>query len=405
MRSLISLIGTFSLIFWLPACDGKDPDCEDDLSRQHEGDIGEAELAGLCDDGCERTVNGSVTLDNTALTNLDDLSCVTEITGDLYIRQNEALSSIAGLSALKTVGGQLSVGEYSCEWTDQWVCTGSGNPALVSYDGLQNLESVGGWLFLADNDLVGDPGVSFDRLASIGDSAPSDFAIRIDGHANLTTLPELPLITHPIPGIEIWGNDALVDLAGLSALQEVLFLNVLSNPSLEAPLGLDALQHADNLIFAANGNTSMQGLEALETVDAALEFWTNDNLISYEGLNNLVSIGYWMHVIDNDALTDLRGLDSLTTIGMELNIFDNDALVSVDGVESLTTLGGSLQIMGYVEEGNPSLTDLKGLYGLESVSADVTIRGNTALPDAEAWALVDEIETIGGAVTIEGNGG
>lgn len=77
----------------------------------------------------------------------------------------------------------------------------------------------------------------------------------------------------------------------------------------------------------------------------------------------------------------------------------------MDGLESLTTINRNLQIMGYVEGGNPSLVDLDGLYGLEKVSGDVIITGNTSLTDAEAQALVDEIEHICGTVTLTDNGG
>lgn len=414
MRCRRSVFMVLSLGLFLPACEPDDKDSDgtpdpadcDDEPVIYEGDVGEAEIAGLCADGCARRVTGSVTLDATALTDLDELSCVTEIGGDLLVRQNEALSSIAGLAALTTVGGDLSVGEYTCTWTDQWECVGTGNPALTSYDGLQGLVSVGGWLSLADNDAVVEPGVRFEHLTSIGPSAETWLSIMIGGHAALTTVPDFPLITDQVGITEVWGNDALVSLAGFSSFQQVESLLIAANPALESPLGLGALtQSTGSIVFAGNGIVSLYGLEALEAVGGALEFWDNDAMLSYEGLNNLASIGYWMQNIDNDALTDLRGLDALRTVGMDFNVMDNDALVSVDGVESLTTIDGHLQIMGYQEAGNPLLVDLGGLYGLETVAGDVTIKGNATLPDAEAWALVNQIESVGGAVTVEDNGG
>lgn len=123
------------------------------------------------------------------------------------------------------------------------------------------------------------------------------------------------------------------------------------------------------------------------------------------GLGALQSVGDWLTLIDNDGVVDLRGFDSLSTIGLDLNIMDNDALESVDGLESLRTIDRNLQIMGYVEAGNPSLVDLDGLHGLEKVSGDVILSGNSSLPDAEAQELVEEIDHICGAVNIADNGG
>lgn len=394
--------------------DGIDNDCDDlidcdddDVARTFDGDVGEADVATVCDRGCPIEVTGSITLDATALTDLDPLSCVTAIDGDLYVRQNDELTSISGLAALTTVGGNVSIGEYWCEYDVAelaYVCTGSGNSALASYDGLQNLESVGGWLWLADNDLLVDPGVSFDKLVYVGGQT-AGMSLLIDGHAAMTQLPDFPALTSVGAYTEVWGNDELTDLSGLSALQWAEWLSIAYNPALDGSFGLDALSQVGTLGFVDNGNTSMVGLEALTTVDNALEIWFSPTLLSLEGLGALQSVGLWLSVINDDGLTDLHGLDSLTWLGAGLNIMDNDGLVSVDGAESLTTLDGALQIMGYLEEGNASLVDLEGLWGIEKVSSDVTIQGNASLPDAEAQALVDHIEHICGTVTIEGNGG
>jgi hypothetical protein len=54
-------------------------------------------------------------------------------------------------------------------------------------------------------------------------------------------------------------------------------------------------------------------------------------------------------------------------------------------------------------EGNPVLTDVTALYGLTHVGNDVIVVGNVSLTDAAAQALADEIDTIGGSVTISGN--
>lgn len=52
---------------------------------------------------------------------------------------------------------------------------------------------------------------------------------------------------------------------------------------------------------------------------------------------------------------------------------------------------------------NAVLVDLTPLYSLASVDDDVTIRDNLSLTDAAAQALVDEIDAIGGTVSVSGN--
>ena len=75
----------------------------------------------------------------------------------------------------------------------------------------------------------------------------------------------------------------------------------------------------------------------------------------------------------------------------------NPVLVSLDGLEALRTIDGALWL-----QRNPVLTDLTALYGLSAVGS-VDIEWNAALGDTAASALVSEIDTIHGAVTVAHN--
>jgi len=74
----------------------------------------------------------------TKLRNLDGLFSLVEVSGDLVINYNDALTNIAGVSNLTTVGGYLSL---------------HSNDTLTNIDGLSNLTSVGGYgeLYLHNN--------------------------------------------------------------------------------------------------------------------------------------------------------------------------------------------------------------------------------------------------------------
>lgn len=83
-------------------------------------------------------------------------------------------------------------------------------------------------------------------------------------------------------------------------------------------------------------------------------------------------------VLNNDG--DL-GMFSLETIGGDFRIQNNSNLVNFEGLENLTSVGGELSIgqsFFYVGDGNPSLTNLQGLDGLETVSS-ISIGDNQAL--------------------------
>jgi hypothetical protein len=100
---------------------------------------------------------------------------------------------------------------------------------------------------------------------------------------------------------------------------------------------------------------------------------------------------------DNDALPSLARLESLTSVG-DLYLQDHATLASLDGIDQLGQVGNDLHI-----DRNDGLTDVAALYGVVSVGNEVTVTDNPNLGDAAAQALVDQIGSIGGGVTISGN--
>jgi hypothetical protein len=71
-------------------------------------------------------------------------------------------------------------------------------------------------------------------------------------------------------------------------------------------------------------------------------------------------------------------------------------LTDLRGLEQLRLVGGNFELVG-----NPMLTSLDGLDGLEQVTGDfIAGSSNTPLPRAEVQALVDRIE-VGGEVYID----
>ena len=141
--------------------------------------------------------------DNDALTSLDGLSGITSFEGSLFILDNDALTSLEGLENLSSV---IGVEIFR-------------NAALTSLDGLSGITSVEGRLDIRDN-------------------------------AALTSLGGLSGITSVEGGLLIRDNDALTSLDGLENLTSVIDLDVRENAMLSAcACGLSGLISGDPPMF------------------------------------------------------------------------------------------------------------------------------------------------------------
>jgi hypothetical protein len=152
----------------------------------------------------------------------------------------------------------------------------------------------------------------------------------------------------------------------------------IGGPRLEAIDGFGALETVKGTMYVGPVSTRLSGFTALTSVGTpgiggGLSIGSCDSLTGVS-FPSLTRVGFLV-VEDNPALLDLDGLGMLSSIEYTLRIARNDALVDVSGVETISEIGG-----------------------------DVTIEDNTSLPTEDAWALVAAIETIGGSVTVTGNG-
>jgi hypothetical protein len=252
---------------------------------------------------CDSVVGGLTVGANgasTDITNLNGLSNLTSVGGDLYIYNNDVLANLDGLESLTSVGGELDI---------------SGNGLLTNLNGLANITSVGGDLRIINNNAL----------------------TNFDGLANLSSVGD---------GLYIRSNDVLTNIGGLANLTSV----------------------EDDLII-----------------------YNNDALTNIDGLDNLASVGGYLYIDDNDALTNLGGLANLPSVGGYLRITDNYALTNIDGLANLTNVGGYLGI-----EDNHALTNCQGLapvLGWPSGPPDDSVGGEITI-GANSGTECDSIEAI-----------
>lgn len=234
-------------------------------------------------------IDGNVTISGYNIINLNGLSGITSIQGNLRIVCNDILASLDGLSALRYVGGTLYL---------------EGNMVLPSLEGLDNLAYVGGHIQITDNPAM----------------------------ASLTGLEGL-IAVHG----DLWldDNPLLTDLTGLNNVQLITgSVRIFSNQSLMSLSGLETLG-------AVGGGLLIGGLGHLGSLG-------NPSLTSLEALYNLTGIGGILEVGGNISLGSLYGLDNISpgTI-QQISVYNNSSLwqCEISSIcESLSAPNGEIWI-------------------------------------------------------------
>ena len=134
---------------------------------------------------------------------------------------------------------------------------------------------------------------------------------------------------------------------------------------------------AGDLTIDGSDLSDLTDLECLAQVDGKLSVFRNERLVSLEGLHNLWRVGAFVHISANPTLKSLRGLRKLQSVGGILH---------------------SLEITG-----NDSLTNVEALFGVSVLDGDLRVTNNPVLPACDAVELSEEIFSIRGEITIEGN--
>jgi hypothetical protein len=217
--------------------------------------------------GCKQ-IEGDVTIYGYNITNLNGLSILNSIGGNLNIECNEVLTSLTGLNNLTYIGGSLNI---------------TGNLLLISTEGLQNVSYIGGDLLVANNLSLADLS-GMNALASINGD------LWIDDNHSLSGLTGLSALVSVAGAVKIYSNDALLNLSGLESLT-----------SIGGGLAIGGLGHLGGI-----GNNSLANIQAL---------------------NSLTSVGGSITIGYNIVLTSLSGLDNINEGSVTgLSIFNNDTL-------------------------------------------------------------------------------
>ncbi len=209
------------------------------------------------------------------IVNLDSLNVITSVDGYIKVSQT-TIFNFSGFDNLDYIDGNLEVG-YFDYW---WGCFG--NPNLVDFEGLGELDSIAGNFIVECNSALNNFN-GLDGLISIGKS------------------------------FGVGSNMSLTNLNGLEGLNSVGENVIIGDGGTYGPGGNYNLE---NLL----------GLGNLYSIGGGLEINGNNSLKNLIGLASLASINGGLGISMNDSLTSLIGLEELSHIGGNLSILNNPLL-------------------------------------------------------------------------------
>ena len=363
--------------------------------------------------GLENLISIGKNLDisiNNSLTSLAGLGNLTSVGGDdIFIYGNNSLLSISALSGLTIINGNLLISYTALTKLTglqnvteiHGDCRIEENSDLNSLTGLDNLTSIGGWLNIEGSNLTNLSGL--DNLNSIA----GDFYISDNPElVSLTGLENLKLIGGVF---YIVANNSLPNFTGLSSL-EFLFgdLYIVYNNSLNSLIGLEKLTSIGSAMYITENNSlkNLTGLEKLSSIEG-LYVYNSDTLTSLKGLEGLTTIGRSLTIDNNGSLASLTGLEGLISIGQGMNwdgihIVDNNELTNLLGLSNVTSVKGSVYI-GYYGT-NSKLASLAGLDNIDDGTIDsLFISNNPLLSTCEVQCICDYLASPNGTTVIENN--
>jgi hypothetical protein len=367
---------------------------------------------------------GGLTIDrNPLLADLDGLSTLTSVLGDVMLHQNDALVDITGLRSLSELSGRFGI-RFNAKLpsldgleniTRAMGLSVDGNSVLTSLEGVRNLREVGG-LVIDGNPMLASLG-GLEGLVSIADTLwlfNNPRVTTLEPLANLTTATKLHVAymsgLESLAGLEnaeiqmdvsIHHNENLVTTRGLKPRSDgrgLYEIGVSENPRLTSLEGFSGASGAVGFIQISSNESlaTLSGLDGIFGADRVEILW-NPALRTLEGLGDLTTVTDFVAIENNESLVSLEGLGSLRECA--LSVSGNSALTSVDGLESMR-----IALALFIVE-NPSLRSLRGLDLLENVENEFSILDNVALPTCEAFWLRDSVRVdyIGGPIEIAGN--
>ncbi len=278
------------------------------------GDLTADELAFLAN---VTRVEGMLQLTgNAVLTDLSPFACLREVDYELGLYDLPALTDLSGLANLEALTGVFAL----------WGTGAVALPALApGFHGINGL-----WLI--DNPALADVGAVAGWIPGAGTNQ-----LTVTGNPNLVSLDGLQPLVAIANGVEI-GDAPITSLVGLETLPTTPNLWLHNLPALPSLAGLEGITGGDFGLQRLPLVPDLTPLANLHTV-GSLRLEGMPLVTSLAPLANLHTVEWRLDIggcTDGmDGLTDLTGLDALTAVEW-LQIGNNDNLASLAGLAGVT---------------------------------------------------------------------
>lgn len=302
---------------------------------------------------------GDVKIEGPDITNLDSLTQITEIEGELQIINCDTLISVTGLSNLQSIGGIYF----------------HRNRRLKTIDCFSNITLIPGRLSLELNDSLTDLS-SFQNITEVQNGFRFSSCILIENLDDFTKLTKVGT------SLIITSNPALKNISGFNNTDSLFQTYIGSNSSLKSITGLQNLERTGNQ-FSIIGNDSLTELNfpnLRHSDDIKIE--SNDALqiIEFPSLQ----ISNELYISDNKKLLNLNGFSNLDSVST-LVIDNNDILRSIDAISDINVTKGYFRI-----EWNDSLQHINGFNNVKSLSS-ISISENRNLTSITGFHNIDTV--------------
>ncbi len=260
-------------------------------------------------------IDGFVTISGNNITNLNGLNVLTNIGGDLKIRDIDSITSLYGLNNLSAVDGDLRITLLD---------------GINDMTGLENLTNIGGSLTVQSNHSLSNF-TGFGNLDSIGGFLGIDFnpsLINLNGFSNLTSIGSYFRVSHNTGLENLTGIDNLNSIEGSLIIRYNDYLNSLSIFNNFTRLGGLMLEH-NPLIH------NLSGLENIVLIDGGMHIELMNNLTDFSSFENLATVTGSLIIIWNDSLISLTGLDDINPESITSLVIDLNPLLSTCNVQSI----------------------------------------------------------------------
>jgi len=330
-------------------------------------------------------ISGSIYIvNNDEITNLDGLNQIIRVNGALHLFNLSQLNSLSGLSNLQFVGDRLNLSTI---------------PNIPNLGSLNNLSNVGGDVRVKNcsglTDLSG-----LENLVSIGGS------FSVSEHENLVNLTGIENLMQIGGILGMSQNPLLTSISQINEAISINGLNIFLCPLLETIEIAPMVTEVGEDIHIAN-NTSLAtiaGFDSLEKIGDFLNISNCPNVTNISAFSSLQEIGgtFWL----SDAqITDLSAFSNLNTVGFNpLNTSNTNMTIvlfnleSLSGLENLDSLKGALQI---------TFTDITTLLPLEDLDfsnvTSVRLRANSLLTDCSVFSFCNFVNLNPSITTLDDN--